>query len=373
MNCALILLLRLDFLWMWAIVGVAGGLLLFVRGFKILQRKRLILNTPISKIRSASLGLVEVSGLATGPHLIEAPLTGKACYFYRTIAWELRKASRNQQWRKVADESLHVPFYIDDNTGLLLVNPQGAETDLHRDFRGEYSNSFFSPEQMPGRVREFLQRYGITGEHRVRVEEYAIKSQNALFILGTLAENPGLEVGPEPLPTQAAASGWINIKLTSEALDSAAAKLMPNMGADRGCEQEVIHLSGRGRPLHSAEMTQQGKIAAALLRAGSGNPRAWAAAGFDHDSPAVAIEGQPEPALQSARRGAGAGPAANNFDLHPKVVLLKGENTPAFFISWRSQRRVASSLGARAIACIWGGPALTLLSVYVLLARLEWL
>jgi hypothetical protein len=66
-------------------------------------------------------------------------------------------------------------------------------------------------------------------------------------------------------------------------------------------------------------------------------------------------------------------PAPERFDLRPKVVLMKGENNPAFFISWRSQREIVKSLGWKAIAYIWGGPALTLISVYILLAHLEWL
>jgi hypothetical protein len=50
----------------WAIVGACTGLYLFDRGFGLLSRKRLILDTPTSKIRTASLGLVEVNGLAVG-------------------------------------------------------------------------------------------------------------------------------------------------------------------------------------------------------------------------------------------------------------------------------------------------------------------
>ena len=51
--------LRSDNLWICAALGACGGLYLFYRGFRILQRKRLIVNTPTSKIRSAALGLVE--------------------------------------------------------------------------------------------------------------------------------------------------------------------------------------------------------------------------------------------------------------------------------------------------------------------------
>jgi hypothetical protein len=49
------------------------------------------------------------------------------------------------------------------------------------------------------------------------------------------------------------------------------------------------------------------------------------------------------------------------------VVLMKGKNNPTFLISWRSQRDLASSLGWKCTAMIWGGPALALLSLYVLL------
>src|SRR3989442_7552860 len=36
----------------------------------------------------------------------------------------------SSEWVKVADESLHVPFYLDDNTGRVLVDPRGAEMDI---------------------------------------------------------------------------------------------------------------------------------------------------------------------------------------------------------------------------------------------------
>lgn len=352
--------------------------MLCYRGFRILQRKRLILNTPTSKIRSAALGLVEVSGLATGPYLINAPVTGKSCYFYRTMAWELRKSGKNQEWQKVADESLHVPFYVDDTTGLLLVNPQGAETDLHRDFHEEYSNSFLSTSEMPLAVRSFLARYGVAGDHKVRIDEYCIKPKNALFILGTIAENPGIVVDAKPIQTQAA--GLFRLEFsgargnTGDGAGSTPKPFLPSLTVNTGTKRELINLSGNYRPASAAEMTQQGKIAAALLKAGISNPAAWTAAGIDSPSTAVALaSGQESTTASGDTAGANQTSTTESFDLRPKVVLMKGENDPAFFISWRSQREIVSSLGWKAIAYIWGGPALTLISVYILLARLEWL
>ena len=70
---------------------------------------------------------------------------------------------------------------------------------------------------------------------------------------------------------------------------------------------------------------------------------------------------------------AAASPGPEQFDLQPKVVLMKGEHDPAFFISWRSQRDLVRGLNWKSVLYIWGGPALTLFCVYVLAARFGWL
>jgi hypothetical protein len=69
-----------------SLVAIAGGLYFFVSGFRLLARKRLLLTTPTSKIRSAALGLVEVNGMAAGPYTMPAPITGKPCFLYHTTA-----------------------------------------------------------------------------------------------------------------------------------------------------------------------------------------------------------------------------------------------------------------------------------------------
>src|ERR1700690_1313191 len=133
----------------WAMIGAAAGVYLFFRGFRILQFKRLVLNTPLSKVRSASMGLVELSGMAIGPQTIPAGITGDPCYYYRATAWELRQSGNSRQWKQVASESLFVPFFVQDDTGRMLVNAQGADMDVHRNFKDEFGGSFFSSTDMP--------------------------------------------------------------------------------------------------------------------------------------------------------------------------------------------------------------------------------
>jgi hypothetical protein len=140
------------------------------------------------------MGLVEVNGTATGPHTMPAPITGKLCFLYHTTAWQQREGKK-QEWEKVADETLHLPFFLDDTTGQLLIEPLGADLDLHRDFREEYATSIFSStDDIPPRVRAFLSRQGVASNRPLRIDEYSIKPDDTLFIAGTLTENPGIEV-----------------------------------------------------------------------------------------------------------------------------------------------------------------------------------
>jgi hypothetical protein len=349
LSLAIVLLYGRANGWAWALVGAGGGIYLFYQGFVLLNRKRLIENTPASKIRSASMGLVEVSGLAIGPHTMPAPITAFPCYYYRTIAWQLKQTRRRNEWQKVAEESVHLPFFIDDNTGKVLVNPEGAEMDIHRDFHEEYSTSLSSfSADVPPAVSVFLSRHGVSSDKKLKIEEYCIKPKNALFILGTLAENPGLSLGT--------------------ATGQAPSTFVPNVAhtATQVTHQEVIRLSNPAQTSDSSAMTQQQRVATALMKAGITNPAAWAVAGVDS---ATTSSGS----SSSSGSAAAVGIAMEGFDPNPPVVLMKGSHNPAFFMSWRSQRDVVRSLGWKSALMIWGGPALTLLSVFIFLEHFGWL
>src|SRR5664279_3558217 len=81
-TVCLSLFIPINLLTILSSVAIAGGLYFFFVGFRLLARKRLLLTTPTSKIRSAALGLVEVNGMAAGPYTMPAPITGKPCFLY---------------------------------------------------------------------------------------------------------------------------------------------------------------------------------------------------------------------------------------------------------------------------------------------------
>jgi hypothetical protein len=347
--------------WVWPVIGACAGVYLFYRGFRMLRRKRLILNTPTSKVRSAAMGLVEVNGLAVGPYVMNAPITGLPCYYHRSIAWQWKQSGKSKSWQKVADESRHLLFFVDDNTGRVLVNPQGAEMDIHRDFHEEFSTSFFSSGlDVPANVSTFLMRHGISTDKKIKVEEYCIKPKNALFIVGTLSENPGLRVSPDPVVTEPGDVLTASVSWGEKTLSVFAG----NGDADMESlpAQEIIRLSPATKPAKSMDMSQQARISAALMKAGITNPAAWAVAGVERSGIALDTQPKTDPAV-----------AVEKFDLNPKTVLMKGANDPAFFISWQSQRDVLKTLSWKSTLMIWGGPVLTLLCFYILAAEFGWL
>jgi hypothetical protein len=350
-------------LYFFCAIGFCVGIGFFIHGFRLLQRRRLILDTPFSKIRSASMGMVEISGLAVSPYTVTAPITGRPCYYHRTKVWELRQRDRKKEWVQIIGECAHVPFFIDDNTGRVLVDPLGADLDLHCDFKEEFNDSLFSSKAVPDSVHSFLASHGLASSNSLRVEEYCIKPKNSLFILGTLAENPGLEVTPDVIREDIIDSPSYVPLFSAESAAFASGLASNALGvgfvATRAAAANALQIS-EAHPLPRIDLSafktaEQQKVAATLLKAGIANPAAWAAAGVPWP--------QPQPKVAKA-----SNPDKSDPDRFPHVVLMRGNNNGNFLISWRSQQEIARTLGRKCMLMIWGGPVLALLSAYYFVA-----
>jgi Flp pilus assembly protein TadG len=125
--------------------------------------------------------------------------------------------------------------------------------------------------------------------------------------------------------------------------------------SSRAASAEVVKLPSTQDPTASTGMTQQQKVAAALLKAGISNPAAWAAAGVAGNAGGTKVSAN----------------SADGYDSLPATVIMKGKNQSTFLISWRSQRDVARSLSWKCTLMIWGGPALTVLCLYGLLTLIH--
>ena len=83
-------------LLIWCAIGFCAGIALFLYGFRLLQRRRLILEIPFSKIRSASVGMVEIKGLATGPYSMVAPITARPLLLLPNVRLGMETARQEQ-------------------------------------------------------------------------------------------------------------------------------------------------------------------------------------------------------------------------------------------------------------------------------------
>ena len=107
--------------------ALALGLFLLVRGVEFGARRRLIENTPTSRIRSLAMGFVELSGKARRKYTLKVPYLLADCVYYRYSIQEKRNTGRGSRWTVVeAGQSGPVPFLLEDNTGRVLVDPEGA-------------------------------------------------------------------------------------------------------------------------------------------------------------------------------------------------------------------------------------------------------
>jgi len=172
---------------LFGVFGTIAGLYLFVRGFQLLQQKRWIEDTPVTKIAAAAIGPVKVFGKATGPYTVLSPLASVDCYYYRAVAWNGADAQNEQELQGRATEILFTPFFVEDETGCLMVDPRGAEIELPSDYDEQISG-----DSMAECSRRFLRRHGLSTSGGTTVSEYAIKPGDPLLVLATLGESRGL-------------------------------------------------------------------------------------------------------------------------------------------------------------------------------------
>lgn len=141
------------------------GFFIYIFGSKQIYKKRLVENTPTAKIRSAAMGISELVGLAKEKYPLKSRITAANCVFYKyLIEQETKDSKGNKHWSKVSEGNSANYFYLEDNTGKILVDPLNAETVLVKDY-------------------EFID---MKNGCRVRYSEWYIQPGDYVYILGTI-------------------------------------------------------------------------------------------------------------------------------------------------------------------------------------------
>jgi hypothetical protein len=176
------------------VVGTCMGVWLFLKGFRTWRQLRLIADTPTSKVRSLALGRVELRGRAAGKGDLSAPLTGASCVYYRFRVEEEVYRNRRRDWRTLMTGSSEAwPFYLEDETGRVLVDATQAELEIDPDLRAvdpplAGALAAFAAEHDLGQRGGFL---GL-GRRRLRFTEWHLAPGEPVYLIGVAQDRAGI-------------------------------------------------------------------------------------------------------------------------------------------------------------------------------------
>ncbi|WP_196140966.1 GIDE domain-containing protein [Aliikangiella sp. G2MR2-5] len=152
-------------------------------GFSFLIKKRIIEDTPTSKIRSAAQGYVELQGLtkAFEDNRVFAPLTGKPCLWYKYQIERYQRSGNSNGWSKVEGNSSQAFFSLDDGSGCCVINPDKADITAALKERWEGSSRYprTSTLPKPTGIKGFFSKLG-----RYRYTEWRLNEEQFLYAIG---------------------------------------------------------------------------------------------------------------------------------------------------------------------------------------------
>jgi len=179
-----------------SVFALVFGLVLVYSGtqrFLLIQK---IKNTPTSKVRSAAAGLVELFGKATMKEEIKSPVS-----LAKSVYWKLHgeyyKPGKHGGWKTIFQKESSTPFYLEDETGKMLIDPKGAEIDIPQDFQstGHFSEKGFfgliPQSKLHQNVLALIERDPDIGSrfrsynsYELRITESYIAEGDPLYIFG---------------------------------------------------------------------------------------------------------------------------------------------------------------------------------------------
>ena len=178
--------------WPAASLAALGfGTWSFVAGFRALRLQRIIQTTPTARARSLAMGLVELQGRVLGRSRVTAPFTGRSCAWWEVELQTVRRSRRGMStWSTVHREQSGNPFYLEDETGRVMVYPQGASISAGHIVQ-EQTGGFGVPEPYAG----FMEARGLPLRHLwslgpMRFQERTLEEGTSVYVLGRACPRP---------------------------------------------------------------------------------------------------------------------------------------------------------------------------------------
>ncbi len=186
-------------MWLPPVIGGVLAIIFLLLALRANKRQRLVDNLPTSKTTGVFIGLVEVKGTAECAEPLISFLAERRCVQYsysveehwsRTVVetytddkGNTRTRTRHESgWKSVASGDEMTPFYLKDDYGHLLIQPEGATLE---------PQSVFSVTCGPEDPLYYAKGPGwavADSDHRRRFTEQAMELHVPLYILGQARE-----------------------------------------------------------------------------------------------------------------------------------------------------------------------------------------
>ncbi|MBS3809037.1 MAG: hypothetical protein KGY38_02640 [Desulfobacterales bacterium] len=128
--------------WKTAACGVltGTGFLIFSYSLLLVYYRRMVKNIPTSRVRSVAMGMAELEGRAGQYYDLRSAHSNTRCIYYRCVYYRRVRTLKDSKWRlqKIVNSG-KLPFYLQDDTGRILIRPKGAlflTEKSHQEFWG---------------------------------------------------------------------------------------------------------------------------------------------------------------------------------------------------------------------------------------------
>jgi hypothetical protein len=114
-----------------AALAFGWGVYWFFKGFGIYREFRVLKDTPEIPIRSIAMGLIHIHGKAHGEETVASPISERPCLYYHVVVEKWTHGSKGGgSWTAYRTDSKGVKFYLQDESGKTVVDPNGCEVKL---------------------------------------------------------------------------------------------------------------------------------------------------------------------------------------------------------------------------------------------------
>lgn len=180
----------------YGVLALVAGLYLIRVGFKRRKQRNLMQDTPTEQAESLSMGPSEITGTAvareSGP--LTAPFTDDDCVIAKFEIEEYDEDADDDggSWKTIEEDVWHVPFYVDDGTGAVLVRPHD-ETTYDVDPDDWLTIEVDSSERGPPAVQTFIENTDVDYPHDGggtdgdrRYKQNLIRTDEPVYVFGTV-------------------------------------------------------------------------------------------------------------------------------------------------------------------------------------------